>query len=297
MHRIILASLLAVLPLTAQADAFKDVFPGIYGQMPDDYRAQVDSMDLQFGTVAIPDANAKLNLGQDYYYLPSADARRVLEDFWGNPPDSGVLGMVFPREYSPFHQGNWGIVLSYAAMGYVSDEDAATYDYDEILADLQSETAAQSLRDKERGYGGYELLGWAAEPHYDLNTRTLYWAKEVHFEGSEHNTLNYDVRVLGRRGVLVMGFVSGMDSLAAIDAAIPDILDMAEYDEGHRYTDFDPSIDTVAAVGVGGLIAGKVAAKTGLLVGLLLVLKKAWFLLLLPFIWLKNLFTGRRGND
>lgn len=86
-----------------------------------------------------------------------------------------------------------------------------------------------------------------------------------------------------------------MDQLAEAEAAMPDVLSMVNFTDGNRYADFDPSIDKVAAVGIGGPIAGKVLAKTGFLAVALIFLKKFWFLALLPLIWLKNLFTRRGG--
>lgn len=49
---------------------------------------------------------------------------------------------------------------------------------------------------------------------------------------------------------------------------------MAAFNEGHRYEDFDSSVDKVAAYGIGALVADKVATKTGILAGLLIFLKK-----------------------
>ena len=43
------------------------------------------------------------------------------------------------------------------------------------------------------------------------------------------------------------------------------------------YSEFNPDIDTVAAYGIGGLIAGKVLAKAGVLAAGLVLLKKFWF--------------------
>ncbi|MCB1742863.1 MAG: DUF2167 domain-containing protein, partial [Gammaproteobacteria bacterium] len=51
-------------------------------------------------------------------------------------------------------------------------------------------------------------------------------------------------------------------------------LAMAEFDQGSRYEDFDPSLDKVAAYGIGALVAGKMAAKTGLLAAAIVFLKK-----------------------
>jgi uncharacterized membrane-anchored protein len=41
------------------------------------------------------------------------------------------------------------------------------------------------------------------------------------------------------------------------------------FNEGHRYSDFNPDVDEVAAWTVGGLVAGKVLAKVGFFAGLL----------------------------
>ena len=49
---------------------------------------------------------------------------------------------------------------------------------------------------------------------------------------------------------------------------------MAEFNDGMRYADFQPGVDEVAAFGIGALVAGKIAAKTGALAALILLLKK-----------------------
>lgn len=72
---------------------------------------------------------------------------------------------------------------------------------------------------------------------------------------------------------------------------------MVSFTEGNRYADYVPGVDTMAAVGIGGLIAGKVAAKAGLLIVLLAFLKKGFILLLLPLFWLKNKFFGKRTGS
>jgi uncharacterized membrane-anchored protein len=86
--------------------------------------------------------------------------------------------------------------------------------------------------------------------------------------------LNYNIRVLGRKGVLILNFIAGMSQKEIIDSKLDTVLSMAEFDQGSRYEDFDPDIDTVAAYGLGALVAGKVAVKTGLLAAALLFLKK-----------------------
>lgn len=78
------------------------------------------------------------------------------------------------------------------------------------------------------------------------------------------HTLNYNVRVLGRRGVLVLNAVGSMDQLQAIKPAMQQVLGFVNFNEGHRYADFLPGKDRTAAYGIAGLVAGVVAAKAGL---------------------------------
>jgi uncharacterized membrane-anchored protein len=220
----------------------------------------------------------------------------VLSEGWGNPPDEELpLGMIFPADATPLDGGVWAVEITWDEIGYVSDEDADDVDYDDLLDVLRSDTLAASQWRTENGYETIELIGWAAAPHYDPVGRRLHWAKELKFGDSDINTLNYNMRVLGRKGVLVMNFIADMDALPAVEAALPDVLALASFRDGARYADFQPSIDTVAAVDIGGLIAGKVLAKTGFLVMALVLLKKGWFLIVLSLGVGWKFLSGRRS--
>jgi uncharacterized membrane-anchored protein len=116
------------------------------------------------------------------------------------------------------------------------------------------------------------LLGWAEPPHYDATSHKLYWAKELKFGAAQDHTLNYAIRILGRRGVLQLNAVSSIGQLAAVKEGTPDVLAAVEFNEGHRYTDYLPGTDKAAAYGIGGLILGSAAAKAGLFKGIWLAL-------------------------
>lgn len=60
-----------------------------------------------------------------------------------------------------------------------------------------------------------------------------------------------------------MNFIANMGQLEEVNAARDEVLAMVSFNDGHKYSEFDPDIDKVAAYGIGGLIAGKVLAKTG----------------------------------
>ncbi len=253
------------------------------------------SLNFQTGKVVLGDNLASLNLPENLVFLDGEDANRVLVDAWGNPPtDELPLGMILPAGISPLADESWAVTVEFEESGFVSDEDAADIDYVEMLEQLQEETVESNAWRAENGYEPIALLGWAAQPHYDAQGKKLHWAKELRFGDSDINTLNYNIRVLGRKGVLVLNFIANMDQLPEIQANVPAVLAMTEFNDGSRYADFDPDIDQVAAYGIGALIAGKLAAKAGLFATALLLLKKFWLVPVLLFGWLAKRLTGKK---
>lgn len=89
----------------------------------------------------------------------------------------------------------------------------------------------------------------------------LHWAKELHFDGEEENTINDNSRVLGRKGVMVLNAIGTKSLLEQIKSSVDPVLGSVAFTEGNRYEDFDDNVDEVAAYNIGGLVAGKVLAK------------------------------------
>jgi uncharacterized membrane-anchored protein len=236
----------------------------------------VASLHFKQGTVAIPGADATLNVGDGFHFLPADDAQRVLEEAWGNPPDDTVLGMLVPDADALGSDHSWAVVVTYSDDGYVSDEDAQEIDYAEVLEGMQEDTESVNDERKEAGYPVMHLRGWAQPPSYDSAAKRLHWAKELQVEGADGNTLNYDIRVLGREGHLSLNAVADMADLGRVKDGMAKVLPMANFDAGHRYADYK-SGDKTAAYGLAALVAGREAAKTGLFANngvLLLSLKK-----------------------
>lgn len=241
------------------------------------------SLNFQKGAITLPGEVATLTLPEGFHYLSPEDTERVLVTAWGNPPGNETLGMLVKDPEDILADESWAVVIAYEEDGYVSDEDADSIDYAAMLADMQASSLESNAARVEAGYDEVALVGWAATPRYDKTTNKLYWAKELRFGDIPVNTLNYNVRILGRKGVLVLNLVATMPQLQEIEAVIPSVLAMTNFNPGHRYSDFDPSIDQVAAYGIGALVAGKLAAKAGLFAKfgvLLLALKKFWILII-----------------
>jgi uncharacterized membrane-anchored protein len=252
------------------------------------------SLDYRHGTIDLDNGLASIDLMDGFAYLSPDDTERVLVDAWGNPPGNETLGMIVPTDRTVLDEDSWVAIITYEASGHVSDKEAEKIDYGELLQSMQEDTRETNAARVDAGYASIELVGWAAEPYYDKANHKLQWAKELKFGDSPDNTLNYNVRVLGREGVLNLNIVTGSDMLGEVDAQLAGILAMAEFRAGNLYTDFDPKVDKVAAYGIAALIAGKVAGKAGILAKLgviLLAFKKAWLLVIVAIgAFFKKLF-------
>ena len=259
-------------------------------------------LGYQTGTVSLKDGLATLRLPESFRFLPPEGSRRLLEEAWGNPPGSaeGVLGMLVPTAVSPLSDDGWAVVITYDEDGFVNDTDASKIDYAKLMKQMQEATAAENEERKKQKIDTVTLVGWAEPPSYDASSHKLYWAKDLVFGENAEHTLNYNIRILGRRGVLVLNAVSGMAQLAHVRAETKTLLSAVEFNEGHRYTDYLPGKDKAATYGVAGLIAGAAAAKMGffklLWVGIL-AFKKVILVAVVALLALLKRFFGRKPKD
>jgi uncharacterized membrane-anchored protein len=259
----------------------------------------------QYGDVKVGVAGATLHLAKDYYFIPADQARSVLVDAWGNPPEAavGVQGIVFPAGKS-FLSDSWAAVISYEDSGFVDDKDAKTTDYGAMLTQARDGDEENNAKRKKAGYAPLHLIGWAQPPYYDASHHTLVWARELSIDGAREHTLNYDLRALGRRGVLSMNIISGMSKLAEVRGAAGSLQNVGTFDAGNRYQDYKAGSDKLAEYGVGGLVAAGIgllaAKKIGLIAIVLLFAKKFIAYILVAFTgfgaWLRRVFLGRKAQ-
>ncbi len=231
------------------------------------------------------DSHACVDVPADMVLLDSIDARRLLELYWGNVEDSLVLGALVPATDTLLMDVSVAYVLYSNQDGYVKDEDAADIDYDDLLASLQEQTDAVSGEMSKLGFPEQSLVGWAKDPAYDSSRKILRWAKHIRFkydDGQENNVLNYDVRILGRRGFVTLQAVADIADADAVIAKGDYLASLVAFDDGYGYADYDAATDAVSDYTIGGLVAGTaLLAKTGVLAKIGLFLLKAWKVILL----------------
>jgi uncharacterized membrane-anchored protein len=229
---------------------------------PEQFEAK---LGYRTGTVALPGGNATLRLPASFRYIGPEGSRKLLTEAWGNPPEAAtdVLGMLIPAASSPLSEEGWGIIITYDEEGYVNDKDAGGIDYTKMLKEMQEATLSGNAERKKQGFEPIVLVGWAETPSYDAQAHKLYWAKELAFGNNAQHTLNYNIRILGRRGVLVLNAVAAMSQLPSIRREARSVLSAVEFNDGHRYADYIPGTDKAATYGIAGLILGATAAKAG----------------------------------
>jgi uncharacterized membrane-anchored protein len=262
----------AAVPLFSATPASTDPAARI-GEM----RRLATTVHYQSGDVVLRGGIAKVSLPREYKYLNPEDSDTVLSKIWGNPSQKGILGMIVPDGFDPLKSSMWAVIITYVDDGYVKDGDASKIDYVDLMKKMKEGTTEENKAREKNGYPAIELVGWAAAPYYDSAAHKLYWAKEIRFAGVDENTLNYNIRILGRSGVLVLNAVAGMPQLADVEKSTPTLLAMVDFEPGHRYADFKQGTDKVATYGIAALVAGGIAAKIGLFKGLwvaILALKK-----------------------
>jgi uncharacterized membrane-anchored protein len=234
-------------------------------------------LEYKRGRISLPGDVATLNVPENFRYLSPEQADKVLVEAWGNPPGAKTLGMIFPSDVSPISEEGWGVIITYNEDGHVDDSDASGIDYNELLKQMKNDTVEDNKEREKQGYEPITLHGWAATPRYDASTHKLYWARELSVPDASQHTLNYDIRILGRKGVLSFNAIATLGRLRDIEESMKQVMTFSDFNAGQRYADFDSKTDNLAAYGIGALVAGKIAAKVGffkLILGALIAAKK-----------------------
>jgi uncharacterized membrane-anchored protein len=212
---------------------------------------------------------ASLQIPDSYVFTGREGTQRVMK-YTGNLLTNQEVGMIMPAPKPNETRERWFVVFEYSPIGHVKDDERDSIDADAILKmKIEAGHRANEQRAKQ-GLATLDVVGWAIPPHYDINTHNLEWGLTLHAKQGEQDqgeVVNYEVRLLGREGVMRTTLV--IDP-AEIQTALPEfraILKGFAFSPGRKYAEFRQG-DRVAQVGLTALIAGgavAVAAKSGLL--------------------------------
>ena len=247
------------------------------------------------GSVTIAEGKATIQIPEGFKFLDSKQSHFVVEELWGNPKQD-LEGMLLPKA-SNLLDDTWAFIIKYNNEGHIDDSDAKGINYNEMMVDLKKEVLEDSPKRKMSGYDTFEIIGWASTPYYDEQKKVLHWAKEIKFENAESNTLNYDVRLLSREGMVSLNAVGDISKLDEIKSQIPNVFNAFSFTSGNAYSDYNSGIDKVAAVGIGGLVAGKVLAKVGFFAIILKYIKVIIVAVIAGGSWIWRKITNSREDS
>lgn len=257
---------------------------------------QYAAIDWQSGPVKVALGGiASIDLPSGYSFTAAAGAQDLLE-LYGNPRNSAVLGAIVPES----EDEDWTIIFQFKDIGYVDDSDRDDLDAEELISAFRAGIEPSNAQRRAMGAEEMRSMNWAEKPFYDPETNNLTWALDVAFPSG--NSINYDIRLLGRRGVMEVTLVGDPETYTSAVPKAKQILAGYSFNAGSQYAEWKQG-DKMAAVGLTGLVAGGVAiaaAKTGLLAKLGLLLAKGGKVIALVVIGLvaglgsfvKKLFGG-----
>ena len=217
---------------------------------------------------------AVLHVPAGEVFVPQPQADHLLNLF-GNPGSNPEMpGLLLPRD----PKAHWYMPVRFHKAGYIRDDDARTWDADEMLRSLRIGTEEQN-RDREKaGMPGMEVEGWSEPPRYDAARQRLVWSLTSHESGARPDaprTVNYNAFALGRDGYFSMNLVAAYDDLAALRPVAESQLSALDYNAGKRYADFDAKTDHVAAFGLSALVVEAASHQIGFTTRVLDVLSHA----------------------
>lgn len=203
---------------------------------------------------------ATLKLPQGYIYIPQPQAGELSRAL-GNVAAPRLVGIAAPAQ-----GGGWLAFLDYFDDGHVKDDDAKTWDANDLLKSLQDGTESANEERASRGFPPLQVAGWIERPAYDASTHRLVWSALVKEKNnqSEAGSANYNTYALGRDGHFELNLVTGADKIEGFKSDAKTLLAALNFNEGRRYQDFNQTTDRVAEYGLAALIGGVAAKKLGL---------------------------------
>ncbi len=226
------------------------------------FKRQADSIDkvLKFhaGKLRFADQSIRMKVPEGHYFIDATQSRFILETIWGNIPDEEVLGMIVGSRFVPAEINNdYSFVISYAPIGFIPTEERAEFDHHELLEGIQDQLQTANEKRLEQGFNALQVENWIMVPFFDNYKKALYWATELKVNGSDEPLVNYNLRLLGKNGVLKINAVGTLDQLPNIKQVLPFILSQTEFLDGFKYTDHPAPDSANSEWQLQDLIAGK----------------------------------------
>src|SRR4051812_4786446 len=185
----------------------------------------------QVGQISVPTG---------YTFMDGKTTRAMMKAA-GEPTSGDEMGFMSPTNE------HWSVIFRFSNIGFVKDDEKDKLDADKILASIKKGTAEANKVRVKNGIPPLEVVGWEQTPKYDESTHNLEWAIRGTSEGQA--ILNYNTRLLGRKGVMEAVLIVDPDKLTDTLPSFRDLLAGYSFQTGQSYAEFRPG-DKVAKYGL-----------------------------------------------
>jgi uncharacterized membrane-anchored protein len=294
----LLVSLLATVPAAAKPAPKAKPEPEAKPEA-EEPEAPPSESEREFAKIAWTKGPAKVGVGghaeiqvpEGFAYTGGSGAQKLLE-LMHNPTSGTELGILSDTKLEMF------VLFEFEDIGYVKDADKEKLNGDDILKSIKEGNESSNEERKKRGWPPITIVGWHTPPFYNHETNNLEWC--IKGESQGHTIVNYNTRILGRTGVMSANLMVDPEKLDDTLPVVKRLLTGYNYVEGKRYSQYVTG-DKVAKYGLAALVVGGavgLAAKTGLLAKLAVMLAKLWKAVILGIVALgagiKKVLFGRK---
>ena len=228
-------------------------------------------------------ANSKINISSNFEILEGTEAHQML--YWLNGVDFSYVDVY------AFGKNNEQYMFYYTDSGYVKTDDWTDVDPDKFIKEMIENYKASNSTRQQNGQATVQDVTWKKKPYLDGTYNSVYYAFNVTWSDNSSSVEGTAI-ILGKEGYTTASYVGGTDGYQ--EQMLLNLSKIHKFNTAKEYKDWK-SGDKVAAAGIGALLAttlGVKALKPGIIAAGLLLFKKFWFIIVLPFIWLGKLFTG-----
>ena len=228
-------------------------------------------------------ANSKINISSNFEILEGTEAHQML--YWLNGVDFSYVDVYAMGQNSEQY------LFYYTDSGYVKTDDWTDVDPDKFIKEMIENYKASNSTRQQNGQATVQDVTWKKKPYLDGTYNSVYYAFNVTWSDNSSSVEGTAI-ILGKEGYTTASYVGGTDGYQ--EQLLLNLSKMHKFNTAKEYKDWK-SGDKVAAAGIGALLAttlGVKALKPGIIAAGLLLFKKFWFIIVLPFIWLGKLFTG-----
>ena len=242
----------------------------------------------------IKKANAEIHIiGSEIFLDNFSDINQFSYWAWGIPADKNTVLYIKGDGYNIF--------VEYFDNGFIKIDDWKQVKSKDLMDEMQRIAKSNEPYLKSQGLAYSTNIKWIYKPTFDEKSKLVFYSYEVSWSDGGKTMENRSI-ALGRRGHIDNSYVVNINKET-------NLLDTAEFSkefgesvlfsDGSKHSDYK-SGDRIAAVGLGGLVAGslgvKALAKAGAFAKFLPLLAKFWWILLAPFLLLFS-FVGKKNKS